>query len=114
MPFANPLARSFTASSIRMNAPALPGIYGISNSREWIFISASQNIQGSLIEHFSNDQQLRETRPTGFVFEVCYLETQNARCERLIREYSPLRNIPSPDPAVLRSGERPRSTTNRR
>ena len=93
MPFANPLARALTPSSIRMNAPALPGIYGISNSREWIFIGSSENIQGSLINHLARDKPIIDRRPSGFVFEVCYPETQRTRCEHMIREYAPVCNV---------------------
>lgn len=92
MPFANPSARAFTAWSIRANAPALPGVYGISNSREWILISVSENIQGSLLDHLRTDASVLDRSPSGFVFEICYPEAQGSRCERLIREYSPVCN----------------------
>ena len=92
MPFANPLARAFTPSSIRANAPALPGVYGISNRREWIFISTSENIQGSLLNHLRTDASILDREPSGFVFEICHSETQGSRCERLIREYGPVCN----------------------
>ncbi len=92
MPFANPLSRSFTASSIRVNAPTLPGVYGISNAREWIFIGTSGNIQASLMDHLMEDSSVRKRNPAGFVFEVCYPERQAARCERLKCEYGPVCN----------------------
>jgi len=92
MPFQRPLARSFSASSIRANAPALPGVYGLSNSREWIFIAVTDNIQRSLIEHFEGENASAKTRPTGFVFEVCHSESQQTRCDCLVREYRPSRN----------------------
>ena len=90
MPFQKPLARSFTASSIRANAPALPGVYGVSNARNWIYIGYSDNIQRSLIEHLDDQATFARNSPTGFVFEICYSEIQRTRCERLIREYRPL------------------------
>jgi hypothetical protein len=93
MPFGNPVARAFTASSIRANAPALPGVYGISNSREWIFISSTDNIQASLLLHLGVDDALLGRSPSGFLFEVCHFEAQTGRCDRLIREYSPVCNV---------------------
>jgi hypothetical protein len=92
MPFGNPMARAFTASSIRMNAPAMPGVYGIANSREWIFISSSENIQGSLIDHLAEDTYIRDRQPTDITYEVCSAERHATRCERLIREYAPVCN----------------------
>src|SRR5688572_20118366 len=93
MPFENSLAHSFTVGSIRAHAPALPGVYGISNSREWIYIGYSENIQGTLINHLQErDSQLVRSRPTGFVFELAWAERQSERCGRLIQEYAPLCN----------------------
>lgn len=92
MPFENYLARAFTLPSIRTNAPALPGVYGISNGREWIYIGLSENIQGSLLRHLTEDNSIREKRPAGFVFEICLPERQRIRCDRLIREYRPVCN----------------------
>ena len=92
MPFQAPLARSFTAASILMNAPALPGVYGVANAREWIYIAATDNIQRSLTEHVQRGAFAPSVRATGFIFEVCYAEHQQTRCDSLIREYRPICN----------------------
>jgi hypothetical protein len=97
VPFENSLAHAFTAGSIRAHAPTLPGVYGISNSRQWIFIGYTNNIQGTLISHLhETDSQLVRNRPTGFVFELAWPEQQNERCGRLIREYAPVCNNAAP------------------
>ena len=71
----------------------VPGIYGISNAREWIYIGWSDNIQRSLIEHLDEQAtRLAGRVPSGFVFEVCSPERQRTRCEHLIREYRPICN----------------------
>jgi len=93
MPFAPPMPRSFTAVSVRMNAPAAPGVYGISNAREWIYIGQTENIQAALMEHLGDaGTSIMNRRPTGFIFEVCDLASRQARLERLVREYKPTCN----------------------
>jgi hypothetical protein len=97
VPFENSLAHAFTTGSILAHAPTLPGVYGISNSRQWIFIGYTENIQGTLMSHLQEtDSQLVRSRPTGFVFEIAWAERQSERCGRLIREYAPVCNNPSP------------------
>jgi hypothetical protein len=51
MPFNPPFPGSFTTSSIRDYAATLPGVYGISNATEWIYIGESDNIQEALLGH---------------------------------------------------------------
>jgi hypothetical protein len=89
MPFDSHFPRSFTPASIRVNAPAAAGIYGISNARCWIFIGQADNIQAALMDHLYQSQIVNEA-PTGFVFECCGTGDQPARRLRLIREYGPL------------------------
>lgn len=90
MPFDNPFPRSFTANSIRSNAPTVPGVYGISNARQWIFIGRSGDIRAALMEHITEPGTARE-QPSGFVFEPCDGAQQASRLEMLIREYAPVR-----------------------
>jgi hypothetical protein len=72
-------------------------VYGISNSREWIFIGSTDNIQSALIDHLQErESQLARSRPTGFVFELAWAERQSERRGRLIREYAPLCNGVAP------------------
>ena len=103
MPFENSLAHAFRVGSIRAHAPAAGGVYGISNSREWIFIGGSENIQSALIGHLNErDSLLARSHPTGFVFELVWPEWQVERCRRLIIEYSPLCNGARTEPPATR------------
>ena len=93
MPFHPVMPRSFSVGGIRAYAPATPGVYGVSNAREWIFIGQTHNIQGKLLEHLGDmDGQLQQRRPTGFVFEACDPWVMSLRQDRLIREYNPVCN----------------------
>src|ERR1041385_7345027 len=90
MPFNQPFPRSFTESSIRRHAPVVPGVYGLCNSIEWIYIGECNNIQQALLEHLQeiNTPVLRR-QPTGFVFEACDCLRGPTRQDRLILEYEP-------------------------
>jgi hypothetical protein len=93
MPFSPPMPRSFTAASVRANAPVLPGVYGISNAREWIYIGQADNIQAALLNHLRGvETPVLDRQPTGFIFEVCELALQPGRLDRLVREYNPVCN----------------------
>lgn len=90
MPFDPFISRSLTPVSVRANAPAAPGIYGVTNSREWLYIGQSDNIQASLLGHLLEyDSVLMKEHPTGFVFEICDPAARSARQDRLIFEYGP-------------------------
>lgn len=93
MPFENSLAHAFTPGSIRAHAPTLPGVYGISNSREWLYIGSTDNIQGTLMAHLQErESNVVRSLPTGFVYELARPEQQSDRCGSLIREYAPVWN----------------------
>ena len=93
MPFEQFTPRSFTSVSVRANAPATSGIYGISNAQEWIFIGETDNIQASLLRDLQQgDSPLLMRVPTGFVFERCVPAERRARQDRLILEYGPVCN----------------------
>jgi hypothetical protein len=93
MPFNRPFPRSFTTSSIRDHAPAVSGVYGISNAAEWIYIGESDNIQEALLGHLQGSSKPVLTRSaTGFVFEICEWTKRPARQDRLIFEYEPACN----------------------
>ena len=92
MPFEQFTPRSFTPVSVRANAPAASGIYGISNAREWIYIGETDNIQASLLSGLQRDSLLQQRGPTGFVFELCAPAGRLARHGRLILEYGPVCN----------------------
>ena len=91
MPFEYSLPHAFTIQSIRAHAPSVSGVYGISNSREWIYIGNSDNIQGTLLEHLAG-LKLKRREPTGFVYEVCGLHERTVRQCRLVLEYGPVCN----------------------
>ena len=93
MPFINQLTFAFTALSVRKNAPALSGVYGLSSVREWIYVGHADNIQDALLRHLMEALASgKDAQPTGFTFELCSLEVRVARQDRLVRELEPVRN----------------------
>jgi hypothetical protein len=87
---------SFTPASIRQNAPALPGVYALSNAREWVFVAQADDVQAALRAHLgAPGTRLRAASVTGFTFEVCERAMRPARVARLILELSPSCNEPS-------------------
>ena len=93
MPFENSLAHAFTPSSIRNHAPVASGVYGISNSHEWIYIGETDNIQGKLLTHLQElGTPLLTRQPKGFVYELCTLGVRMGRHDRLVTEYGPICN----------------------
>jgi hypothetical protein len=91
MPFENQLTLNFTAMSVRKNAPASSGVYGLSSAQEWILVGHSDNIQGQLLQHLTEDTATN-MHPTGFTFELCSPQTRVARQDRLVRELEPVCN----------------------
>lgn len=93
MPFEHCTPQSLTAGSVRMNAPAASGLYGLSNAREWVYIGQTDNIQASILQDLLQiNSPLRQLSPTGFVFELCAPSGRMARHQRLIMEYEPVCN----------------------
>jgi predicted GIY-YIG superfamily endonuclease len=93
MSFSECGARSFTAVSVRKNAPESSGVYGLSNRREWLFIGEASNIQARLLEHLEETGTLLMNRgPTGFTFEECLPSNRIDRQNALIRELEPFCN----------------------
>jgi len=93
MPFANCGGYSFSSVSIHKNAPALSGVYGVSNGREWIFVGVTDNIQASLLGHLHETSTVLKTRtPTGFSFEICSPMDRLIRQNRLVLEMEPVCN----------------------
>jgi excinuclease UvrABC nuclease subunit len=87
---------SFTAASIRQNAPPMPGVYGLSNAREWLFVGSADNVQEVLYSHLGEaGTELRSKRITGFTFELCDASACADREQRLIFELRPRYNQPS-------------------
>ena len=95
MPFCGNFAPVFNIASVRRDAPACSGVYGLSDAREWIYVGESDNIQRRLLElldEVSLTALLRGRRPTGFVFEVCQVGSRIARQDRLVHELEPVIN----------------------
>ena len=93
MPFHQVIPRSFTSDGVHTYAPVSSGVYGLSNSREWIYIGETDNIQSSLLNHLVEvNTALKKRAPTGFVFEVCDHGQRASRQNRLVGEYSPICN----------------------
>ena len=91
MPFARHSGYSFTAFSVRQNAPASSGIYGLSNAQGWIYIRAVDDIRAALLDHLDERNPTRDFRSvTGFTFELCDTAGRSQRCSRLIEELRPL------------------------
>lgn len=97
MPFERPFPRPFTVVSIREHAPALPGVFGLSNAKEWLYIGEADNIQHALLERVVQSGAANPTPPpTGFVFEVCDRARQAVRQASLVLEYKPAQQYPLP------------------
>lgn len=93
---------AFARSSIYAHAPDGPGVYGISNAREWIYIGASENIQVALLEYLDGGSPaIAERTPTGFSFELCSAGMLTYRHAELLRQYKPACN----ESAMLEAAE---------
>lgn len=91
MPFEQFIPRPLKPRSVWADAPASSGVYGISNSREWLYIGETDDIRASLLGHLQeSDSALMKKCPTGFVFELCGPGRRMVRRKRLITEYEPL------------------------
>ncbi len=91
MPFDRFRPHVFSLVSVQRNAPAMSGVYGLSNAREWLLIAETDNIKASLVRHLQESRTaLREQEPTGFVFEVCPPHARQMRRNTLTEEYDPM------------------------
>jgi hypothetical protein len=90
LPFEQGAPSSFTAISIQNNAPDSSGVYGLSNSREWILIGEASNIRAALMEHLRDTNAAGTARrPTGFSYENSPATKRVSRKNELIRELTP-------------------------
>jgi hypothetical protein len=96
MPFENCFGRVFTAVTIEREAPEASGVYGISNSRRWLYIDETENIRASLMEYLADTAANSQDAPAGFSFELSPAYSRTARRDRLIAELAPLQNQNSP------------------
>ena len=94
MPFRNGGSRVFTAVSIRNNVPAVPGVYGLSNSQNWVYVGVSENLQLQLLSHLrETDSLVKAQKPTGYTFELCDIAGSAGRQSQLVFELRPTINI---------------------
>ena len=90
MPFDRFVPYTFSFASVQKNAPAMSGVYGLSNALEWLFIEETENIKASLMMHLQQmGTPLLERVPTGFIFELCAHHNRTGRKTRLIQEHAP-------------------------
>lgn len=98
MPFEPFNPRPFTPASVQSFAPSVPGLYGLSNANDWIYIGTTENIQAELMSLLrSGSGDFRKWRPTGFVFEICAADSRSLRQNRLVMEYEPICNRQLPE-----------------
>lgn len=95
MPFENHGNRSFNQVSIGKNAPAASGVYGLSNSRQWLYVGETADIQAELLRHLRQSAAfLRGHNPSGFTYELSSAESRIARQNQLVSELEPIGNRP--------------------
>lgn len=89
MPFECRIPHPLTLAGVRMYAPRVAGVFGISSAQEWVLVGQAENIQEAL---FGMVEKAHALGGLGFVYEACTGELQSARAARLTNEYTPLRN----------------------
>jgi len=93
MPWRNVRSFLYNASSVRQNAPAASGVYGIFTPHEWIYIGESQDIQARLLQHLNGDNACISTSgATSFSFELVPAQQRAVRQSALVLEYQPACN----------------------
>jgi hypothetical protein len=93
MPFENHGNRSFTAVSIGKNAPSAPGVYGLANAHQWIYVGETADIQAELLRHLQNPHVfLKEYPPSGFTYELTTAVRRIERQNQLVLELEPIGN----------------------
>jgi len=93
MPFENHGNRSFTRTSIGKNAPPAPGVYGLADARQWIYVGETGDIQAELLAHLQNPHAfLREHPPSGFTYELTAAGQRIERQNQLVLELEPIGN----------------------
>lgn len=93
MPFSFPTPHVFSAQEIRAYAPSTPGLFGLSNERQWLLIQGSDDIQAALLRLVAErSATIVGLNATGFVFEPCDARSQASRQNRLVLEYEPVAN----------------------
>lgn len=90
MSFLNCLPLAFTEESIQRGAPSSSGVYGLSNSSNWIYVGAADDIKASLLAHLRAPSRGQfADKPAGFSFELSPPPDRIKRQQYLIVELSP-------------------------
>jgi hypothetical protein len=93
LPFEGYGGFAFSQVSVLRNAPSMPGVYGLSNAREWVFVGVADDIRAVLLAHVhEGNTPIKSRVPTGFTFEICHPGQCSARAARLVTELSPVCN----------------------
>ncbi|HEV8441560.1 MAG TPA: GIY-YIG nuclease family protein [Methylomirabilota bacterium] len=93
MPWKNPRGFLYNPASVRRNAPAAAGIYGIFTRREWIYIGESKDIQARLLQHLNGDNPcISGSEAASFNFELVPEIQRVARMNGLVAEFDPVCN----------------------
>jgi hypothetical protein len=93
MPWRNVRSFLYNASSVKKNAPAASGVYGIFTPHEWIYIGESQDIQARLVQHLNGDNLcISRSGATSFSFELVPAQQRTVRLSDLVLEYRPVCN----------------------
>jgi hypothetical protein len=81
----------FDEYTIRQLAPTGPGVYGIANSENWIYIGAAHSLESVLLRHLNEtDTHMMQRNPTVFTWEKSPAEDRMQRKSALIEELQPL------------------------
>lgn len=91
MAFANSISRRFNRPSVERDAPAMPGVYGLSNAREWVYIGYAADLRAELLSLVQAAGSNSTGAPTGYSFEICSPAEIEGRCRHLISELKPAR-----------------------
>jgi excinuclease UvrABC nuclease subunit len=90
MPWRNIRNFLYNPSSVMLNAPAAPGVYGICTPHEWVYIGESLNIQARLLQHLNGDNpRISQSGATSFSFELVPVQQLAIRHSVLVLEYQP-------------------------
>ena len=90
MPFENCVARVYTAASVWQNAPPASGIFGLSNSRGWLYVGETDDIRGSLLALLEGRESATlSSGATGFSYELRGPGDRAQRHDQLTHELRP-------------------------
>ena len=93
MPWRNVRSFPYNPASVRQNAPAASGVYGVFTAHEWVYIGESQDLQARLLQHLNGDNPCISTSgSTAFSFELVPVHQRAARQAALVLEFHPLCN----------------------